>query len=104
MSTFQEILDLARQQSAALARGDLEGAVRLLDARAPLVARAGAAGPGDDVLIHEILHRDRQLSSAIRERMIELRNRAAQAQTGRSALSGYRVAVDAPSRLVDARG
>jgi len=101
MSEIHQILELARQQSAALASGDLERAVQLLDARAPLVERVGRVAPADAELISEILQRDRQLSGAIRERMIDLRNRAVKTQHGRQVLAGYRTGMADASLLVD---
>jgi hypothetical protein len=103
MSLFHQILDVSKQQSAALARGDLDEAVRLLAERAPLVAAAGPAGKDDVDVIHEIMRRDRQLSGAIRERMIDLRNQSLKTQQGRHALSGYYTSVGGGlSRLVNA--
>src|SRR4051812_43441023 len=89
MSVYQRLLDLAREQSAAVARGDLEAAVRVLGERASVMATAAAAGPQDAHAIREILRRDRDLSGAIRQRMIDIRNRAARMQRGRVAMTGY---------------
>jgi hypothetical protein len=104
MSVFQEILDLARQQSQALERGDLEDAVRLISVRAPLVEQAGRAGHEDAEVIHEILRLDRQLSSAIRERMVDIRNQACKTQYGRTALAGYEVKSGSTAHLLDGAG
>lgn len=90
MSVFQEILEVSRAQSEALARGDLDAAMRMVQDRAVLIEHAGsAATPEDEDAIREVLRRDRDLSSAIRERMIEIRNHSRKLQQGRVALSGY---------------
>src|SRR3981081_2425025 len=89
MTTFQEVLHIAQEQAAALARGDVEAAVARLDARGTLLARAPAAQAGDSDTIEEILRLDRILSSAIRERMVNIRNEALEGQRGKRALSGY---------------
>ncbi len=88
-AAYARLLELARQQSAALARADLDAAVGLLDARAEILVDAPAAGPRDADAIREIMQLDRELSSRIRERMIDLRNEAMAGQHGRVALSGY---------------
>jgi hypothetical protein len=89
MSAYQEILRLAEAQAAALTRGDLEAAVGLLEARGALLARAGAPGRADLDAIREVLRLDGELSSAIRERMIRLRQEALETQRGQRALAGY---------------
>jgi hypothetical protein len=101
MSAYRELLRLAEAQSAALASGDLEAAVGLLDARGALLARAGAPGPDDLDAIREVLRLDRQLSGVIRERMIALRDEALANQRGRHALNGYRPYPAPPVPTVD---
>ena len=89
MNRYQQVLDIARQQSAALDRGDLEGATALLDERAVLLAGAPLPGTADVALVEEILRLDRDLSSAIRHRMISLRDEARGSERGKKALDGY---------------
>ena len=89
MSAFQEILQLARAQSAAVARGDLETAVRMLEDRALLLQSAGQPTPEDEDAIREVMRRDRDLSGAVRERMLDIRARSLKLQQGRSAMAGY---------------
>ena len=89
MSAYLELLRLAQAQAAALARGDLDGAVSMLEARGAVLARAGAPAPADLDAIREVLRLDRDLSGAIRERMLEIRQQAMEAQRGRRALDGY---------------
>ena len=89
MSAFQEILRLARAQSEAVAHGDLETAIRLLQDRAALLQQAGPASAEDEDAIREVLRRDRDLSGAIRERMLAIRAQARELQQGRAALAGY---------------
>jgi hypothetical protein len=102
MTAYEQVLELARQQSAAVARGDVESAVNLLSRRAEVLAAAPPATDADADLIREILRRDRDLSGAIRERMIDLRNRAVQSQHGRLALAGYHMRARDRQQLLDA--
>ena len=80
---------MALQQAAALGRGELEVATGLLESRAKLLVGAPVPSADEVPLIHEIMRLDRALSSAIRERMIDIRNEAVQGQHGRRALEGY---------------
>lgn len=83
------LLDLAREQSGAIELGDLDAAVALLDTRAELLAQAPAATLADRPHIEQVMLLDRQLSGAIRERMLKLRQEAVAAARGGSALTGY---------------
>ena len=89
MTPYQQVLDIARAQSAALGRGDLEVATALLDERATLLAGAPVPSRADVPLVEEILRLDRDLSSAIRQRMIAIRDEARDGDRGRKALDGY---------------
>jgi hypothetical protein len=89
VSLYRQVLDITRAQSAALSRGELETAVALLDDRAGLLADAASPSADEMPLAEEILRLDRQLSSAIRERMIAIRNEVLEGQHGRQALRGY---------------
>lgn len=89
MSVYQQVLNIAREQSQRLSRGELEGAIALLDDRAGLLADAPLPVPSEFPIAEEIVRLDRQLSSAIRERMIAIRNEALESQHGRNALAGY---------------
>lgn len=89
MSVYQQVLDVARAQSAALGRGELEAATALLDHREQLLLTASAPTPDEIALIEEIMQLDRALSSAIRERMIKIRNEVLDGQQGRRALNSY---------------
>src|SRR5690242_19561403 len=102
MSAYEQVLELAREQSAAVSRGDVESAIRLMPRRAALLASASAAGQADEAAIREILRRDRELSAAIRERMIDLRIRVVQSQQGRVALAGYHTRARDKQQLLDA--
>jgi hypothetical protein len=90
MSPYQQLLELARQQADAARRGDLDAAVEAFDARAELLVDAPAPSVSDLAAIHETLVLDRELSGAIRERMLALREESREVQRGRTALSGYR--------------
>jgi len=89
VNAYQQVLELARRQSAAIDRGDLEGATALLDERAALLADAPLPGPADAPLVEEILRLDRDLSSAIRHRMIAIRDEARRDERGKKALDSY---------------
>ncbi len=89
MTPYQQVLDIAREQSAALSRGELEAATLLLDARAALLAGAAVPTAADVPIVEEILQLDRDLSSAIRLRMIAIRDEAREGERGRKALDGY---------------
>jgi|SRR5579859_1224890 len=89
MNAYQQVLDIAHQQAAALGRGDLDVATALLDVRAVLLAGAPVPGPADVPVVEEILRLDRHLSSAIRHRMIALRDEARAGERGKQALDGY---------------
>ena len=89
MSPYLELLHVARQQAAAVARGELGDAVALLDARGALLAQAAAPVGADFDAIREVLRLDRELSGAIRERMLHIRDEALAEQRGRQALSSY---------------
>ena len=88
-SVYQQVLDIARAQASALGRGELQAAVALLDDRAALLAKAGVPLPHEVPMAQEIVRLDRQLASAVRERMIAIRNEALDGQHGRQALAGY---------------
>jgi hypothetical protein len=100
-SAYARLLDLARDQAEAVTRGDLDAAVNLLDVRAALLIDAPAPGAGDTDAIREVLRLDRDLSSAIRERMIELRDEVLDSRQGNKALSGYARRVQRQPMAVD---
>ena len=101
MSAYTELLRLAEAQAAALRAGDLEAAVGLLDTRAALLAKAGPPRPSDAEAIREVLRLDRELSGAIRERMLHIRSQAVENKRGQRALAGYRPPLAAPASIVD---
>jgi hypothetical protein len=98
---YTRLLDLARDQAAAVARGDLDAAVNLLDARAAVLTDAPAPGAADTDAIREVLRLDRDLSSAIRERMIELRDEVLDSRRGNKALNGYARRIQRQPMAVD---
>src|SRR3954447_18695428 len=100
-SAYAQLLQFARDQAAAVARGDVDAAIGMLQARAAIIANAPAARAGDADGIREILHLDRELSSAIRERMLAIRAEAARGQQGRVALTGYRPAMRRTALAID---
>ena len=104
MSVYRELLHLAETQSAALGRGDLQAAVDLLDARGALLAQATPPAPQDLDAIREVLRLDRELSGAIRERMLAIRDEALESQRGQRALAGYRPPQSLAVQTIDRRG
>jgi hypothetical protein len=103
VNAYEQVLDIARQQSAALGRGDLEVATALLDERAALLVGAPVPGPADVPIVEEILRLDRDLSSAIRHRMIALRDEAREGERGKKALDGYGRHLPRRSIAIDTR-
>lgn len=89
MSIYEQVLAIAREQSEALGRGELERAIGLLDRRAELLEGAEPPSKPEVPLVEEILMLDRALATAIRQRMIAIRDEARQGQQGRQALQGY---------------
>jgi hypothetical protein len=89
MTAFEAIRAIALQQAAAVARGDLDEAVRLLDERAALLASAGEVTHADEDAVRDVLQLDRELAGAIRERMLSLREEAVRLQHARTAVNGY---------------
>ena len=86
---YGQVLDIARAQAEALDRGDLDRAVSLLDVRAELLRGTPVPSAEEVPLAEEIVRLDRRLASAIRERMVAIRNEALEGQHGRNALAGY---------------
>jgi hypothetical protein len=104
MSPFEQVLRIAQEQLAAVARGDLTAATDRLDERGALLLAAPAAQLADQDTIEEIMRLDRVLSGAIRERMVAIRNEALEGQRGRVALDGYSHAPASRPRVLDAVG
>jgi hypothetical protein len=100
-SKYAPLLAIARQQADLLERGDIEQAISMMDTRADIIVAVGPPEPADHETLREVLRLDRQLSSAIRERMIHLRNEAFEGQQGRRALSGYGRTVPPPRQALD---
>jgi hypothetical protein len=89
MSAYRELLTIARQQALAAERGDLDQAVGALDERAALLEDVPEPTADDVAVIHEVLRLDQQISSAIGERMLQIRNEVLEGQHGQRALNGY---------------
>jgi len=104
MSPFEQVLCIAQEQLAAVARGDLLAATARLDERAALLAAAPPAQLSDADTLHEIMRLDLTLSSAIRQRMVEIRDEAMDGQRGRRALDGYGHPPPPRLRVLDAVG
>ena len=105
MSSLDQVLNITRQQADALASGDLEAAVAMLPERGVLLKAASLpTTPADTEVIREILRLDRVLSGAIRERMVSIRNRAAEGRHGRKALDGYSHTPPSRPRMFDRHG
>jgi hypothetical protein len=104
MSPFEQVLRIAQEQLAAVGRGDLVAATDRLDERGLLLAGAPRPQLEDSQTIEEILRLDRLLSGAIRERMVAIRNEAAEGHRGQRALDGYGHAPPPRARVLDAVG
>ena len=104
MSPFEQVLCIAQEQLAAVARGDLRAATARLDERGALLSAAPPPQLADTDTIEEILRLDRVLSGAIRERMIAIRNEVLEGQRGRVALNGYAHTPPSRPRMLDAVG
>jgi hypothetical protein len=89
VSVYHQVLEIALEQSAALGRGELESATALLDRRAELLAHAPLASAAELPLVEEILQLDRKLATALRLRMIAIRDEVRDGERGRKALDGY---------------
>jgi hypothetical protein len=89
MSSLDQVLNIARQQAAALASGDLEAATAMLEERGTLLRAVPPAKPADAEVVREILRLDRVLSGAIRERMVAIRDEVTEGRRGRRALDSY---------------
>jgi hypothetical protein len=105
LSPYAVLLDLAHQQADAAARGDLESAIALLGDRAGILATAMPTCTQDREDMREVMRLDRELASAIRRRMIDIRNEVFGLQNGRTALAGYRPPLGRPApRRLNALG
>jgi hypothetical protein len=104
MSPFEQVLQIAQEQLAAVGRGDLVAATDRLDERGLLLSAAAPPQLADRDTIEEILRLDRVLSGAIRERMVAIRNEAAEGHRGQQALQGYGHAPPPRARVLDAVG
>jgi hypothetical protein len=89
VTPYEQVLELAHKQAEAVRRGDLDAAVDALDARATLLLDAPVPTPSDLAAIHETLSLDRELSGAIRGRMLAIRDESLEMHRGHTALSGY---------------
>jgi hypothetical protein len=89
MNNYQRLLIIAREQAQAVTRGDFEQVALAFDERAMLLSDAPEPSQDDILAIREVLSLDRQISGAIRERMIEIRDQVLEGQHGRRALDGY---------------
>ena len=103
MTPYRAVLDLAREQTAAVSRGDLAAAMRLLEDRSALLAGAPAPGPGDNATIAEILRLDRIVAGALRTGMLSIRDEVVALHRGADALMGYQAAPTDARRTIDSR-
>jgi hypothetical protein len=89
MTMLDQVLNIARQQAAALASGDLDAATAMLEERGTLLRAVAPPKPADAEVVREILRLDRVLSGAIRERMVAIRDEVTEGKRGRRALDRY---------------
>ena len=98
---YARLLDLARDQAEAAARGDLDTAISLLDVRAAVLVDAPAPGTADEDAIREVLRLDRELSLAFSQRMLDLQGEVLDGRQGHKALNGYAQRVQRQPMAVD---
>lgn len=91
MTHYRAVLALAREQTAAISRGDLAMAMRLLDDRSKLLEGAPGPRPGESAEIAEILRLDRIIAGALRQEMLKIRDEVVSLHRGADALVGYQV-------------
>ena len=101
MSHYERILEVTRSQAEAARAGDLERAVALLDVRSALIAEAPAPGPRDQQHIRSVLELDKDIATAIRYRMLAIRDQALASRQGQQALAGYAGAPRRGSRILE---
>jgi hypothetical protein len=89
MSQYERILEITRIQANAAARGDLDTAIGLLDKRGDLIASAPTPSAEDERLIAEVLELEKDISTAIRLRMLAIRDQLLANRHGQQALAGY---------------
>lgn len=88
-SVYEQILEVTRRQAEAARTDDLGSAIALLDERGRLVAAAPTPSLADEALVREILQLDRDLATAMRHRMLAIRDEAMNTRHGQHALAGY---------------
>lgn len=90
MSTaYDRLLELSRRQHDAAARDDIAAVITLMNERVRILTDAKPATDSDHQTIAEVLRLDRDVATAIRKRMLAVRNEAVSLQNGRTALRGY---------------
>jgi Flagellar protein FliT len=89
MTVYEQILEITRNQADAAAAGDLNTAIALQGPRGELIAAAPPATATDEPVIRATLALDRNIATAIRERMLAIRDEMLAARKGQQALAGY---------------
>lgn len=103
MSTYQTVLNIAREQAAAASRGDLEEVIRLLNERGDNIVALPVATRADHATVAEILRLDRVVAGALRARMLAIRAEVTDVQRGAEALLGYAPPTPARTSVLDSR-
>lgn len=98
---FQQLVWLSERQVDAFARGEVGTMYELIAERGALIARLPTPGPADQVFLQQAIGLDRQLSEAVRERMLALRSTAAQLHQRQGNLNGYRIGGARSARLLN---
>jgi hypothetical protein len=89
MTVYEQILEITRKQAVAAAAGDLNMAIALQGPRGELIAAAPPATAADEPVIRATLALDRDIATAMRERMLAIRDEMLAAHRGHQALVGY---------------
>jgi len=101
MSPFQQLVDLSQRQAAAFAEGEVRIMCELIAERGALIERLPAPGPADRAFVERAVALDRELASAVRDRMLTLRSTAAQLHNRQTNLNGYRINGAPSARLLN---
>jgi len=102
MNPYQRLLQLTQGQTEAFQRGDVRSMQLLMLERGALLAQLPSPSAAERTLLQHAVQLDRELSTALRERMLALRSAAASAHHTRVNLNGYRVTrAGASTRLLN---
>ena len=88
-SSFQAILEITQAQAAAARAGDLDSVMAALEERGRLVDSVGAPSRQEAATLAAIFELEREIATAIRTRMLAVRDEMRGVQHGKRALASY---------------